>query len=42
MLALLGDAGAHGAMSDNEEENEKGGKKIGDRHPPFQGIFITL
>ena len=26
-LALLGDAGMGGAMGDNEEENEKGGKK---------------
>ena len=32
-LALLGDAAAHGAMSDNEEENEKGGKN-NRRQPP--------
>ena len=41
-LALLGDAGAHGAMGENEEGNEKGGKKIGDNHPSIHGIFITL
>ena len=31
-LALLGDAAAHGAMGENEEGNEKGGKK--NRRPP--------
>ena len=41
-LALLGDAGAHGAMGDNEEENEKGGKK-NRRHPPvISGDFYNF
>ena len=42
-LALLGDAAAGGAMSDNEGiEGEKQQKKLGGDHPPIQGIFITL
>ena len=42
-LALLGDAAAGGAMSDNEGiEGKKQQKKLGGDHPPFHGIFITL
>ena len=40
--ALLGDAAAHGAMSDNEEENEKCGKNNRRQPPVISGDFYNF